>query len=766
MWVKKVPGLATAGDGLRFERLRVAGMLDGTTTGLFTGTITNSGTISSESTQGVTAGIRFVNGVSFQGTLNNSGTISGAQNGLYFGNAVAAGGAVHTGGVVNNLAGGTISSGSRALNIDGAGLVINNAGRIIGTGNQRNGTVYADGTANNFTFNNQATGLVDAGAGRQGSGVSLQLGALANDSRSFTITNAGTIAGRGGALPSGGTAGIRLASDVAGVTASGMITNSGTISAETGAAILIERVNFTGTITNSGTISGPIALDASTATGGIRFVQNGGTLSGNFIGSNFTDSFTLASGAFALGSNFSNGVNVTLASGTTTNVNGVRAINGDLVANGTLNLDLGVSRIDVTGNTILGAGSRVNITTNTPASQLRIGQAIDVLTDTGSFTNNGAVVTVNDDDFLVDYVVAFGSLRVTPVAANLAALSADANISAFGGALANALNANLLPAPVFAALNQATSTAQFEQIAVALLPSLNEGVTREIFETQNTADSLIGDHLADQGTGIWGQVSARRADRDADSLSLAGYDADALSFTLGIDGAIGETVRIGAAYTYADIDVDQRGRGNERADINASQISGYVGYDSDKIFATGIAGYSFNSVDTNRQGPAGAATSNFDLDGFRAQGRLGYKLGSEKFDVSPYVGLNFANLSSDSYTETGALDLSIDPTTVSYLEGTAGVRLATISQEGFSFRGNLAYIREFGDDTRDIDVRLAGNASPFRLSGNETTESRFEFGAGIRYGKQRGFGVSLDYQGELASAYNSHSGVLRLRYGF
>ena len=144
-------GVATAGDGIRLERTRVDGALDGTTTGLFTGDITNSGTISSEGANGTVGGFRAVNGVDFQGSLVNEadGVISGEQNGVYFGNATPAGGGDHTGGVVRNE--GTISSGSRALNIDGEGLSVVNEGDIIGTGNQRNGTVYSDDTCLLYT---------------------------------------------------------------------------------------------------------------------------------------------------------------------------------------------------------------------------------------------------------------------------------------------------------------------------------------------------------------------------------------------------------------------------------------------------------------------------------------------------------------------------------------------------------------------------------------------------------------------------------------
>ena len=149
-----------------------------------------TGTIASESAQGTAGGIRFVNGVSFSGTIDNSGTISGVQNGLYFGNAVTAGGGDFTGAVVNNS--GTISSDSRALNIDGTGLVVNNSGTILATGAQRNGTVYADATAQDFTLNNLAGGLIDAGVGLEGAAFSVELSEAGNN---FDINNDGIIQG-------------------------------------------------------------------------------------------------------------------------------------------------------------------------------------------------------------------------------------------------------------------------------------------------------------------------------------------------------------------------------------------------------------------------------------------------------------------------------------------------------------------------------------------------------------------------------------------
>ena len=51
---------------------------------------------------------------------------------------------------MNNF--GVISSDSRAFNLDGEGLQVNNHGDILATGDQRNGTFYVDGTADNFSL--------------------------------------------------------------------------------------------------------------------------------------------------------------------------------------------------------------------------------------------------------------------------------------------------------------------------------------------------------------------------------------------------------------------------------------------------------------------------------------------------------------------------------------------------------------------------------------------------------------------------------------
>ena len=74
-------------------------------------------------------------GVSYEGQIRNSGLISGPNNGLYIGDAD------HQLSIENE-SNGRIESGSRAVNLDGDNISFSNSGTVVGTGDQRNGTLY------------------------------------------------------------------------------------------------------------------------------------------------------------------------------------------------------------------------------------------------------------------------------------------------------------------------------------------------------------------------------------------------------------------------------------------------------------------------------------------------------------------------------------------------------------------------------------------------------------------------------------------------
>ena len=136
---------------------------------------------------------------------------------------------------------------------------MNNFGRIEATGRQRNGTVYVDGTADDFVIRN--SGSIDA-TGGAGSGISVQVGSFAGDVQSGTIVNSSSIIGSG-SLPQD--AGIRLFTGTSGSTFDGDIFNElrGVIEGgENAAAVLVDsNTSFNGTLFNDGLIDGSVLLN-------------------------------------------------------------------------------------------------------------------------------------------------------------------------------------------------------------------------------------------------------------------------------------------------------------------------------------------------------------------------------------------------------------------------------------------------------------------------------------------------------------------------
>ena len=230
------------GDGIRF----FSGVPDGTTT--FRGEVENRDLITSEEASGIVV----QEGVEFDGEINNRGEIFGAFNGVFFSNG-------DHDAEINNARRGVIESDSRAVNIDGEDVTLNNRGDILGTGDQRNGTVYTNATADDFEINNFRSGVIDAGEGNDGAGISLQIGDVEGDEVQGEINNRGEIVGRGDGEGNLTGDGIRFFSGVAGGTTTfeGEVNNRGDIVSEEASGIVVqEGVDFDGEINNRGEIFG------------------------------------------------------------------------------------------------------------------------------------------------------------------------------------------------------------------------------------------------------------------------------------------------------------------------------------------------------------------------------------------------------------------------------------------------------------------------------------------------------------------------------
>ncbi|WP_299191576.1 autotransporter domain-containing protein [uncultured Erythrobacter sp.] len=626
---------------------------------------------------------------------------------------------------------------------------VTNAGDIATSGDGAQGvTVTGDATVNN-------SGSVSADLAR-----GFDIGGAAD------FTNSGSVT-------SGNSDGVRFAG-------SATASNSGSISGVTG----IAGEGDAQTVVNSGSITGTGGTAVALGDGADSFEQAaGGSTSGDVDLGLGDDTFVLSGTSSSIaGSIFGgDGTDTALLGGTldsdnlsgfeNTSINGARisgdrTLQGDVVVDGQVTLGLGVDTLTSTGAMTLENTGEVVI--ETPLDAALLGQTVLVLQEGTTFTDNGATITILDDDLLIDYTPVFGSLSVQVSAADPLVTSADPNVVTFGSALSGAVTAGTISTANFDLLNDLPDAAALEGAALDALPSLSEGAGREIFESSNAASQALTRHLSGEGTGVWGEITVRGAEQDAVSPSAGGYESEQKIFTIGGDFAVGETARIGLLASYADIENDDLSGGIERGEteIESMKFGVYGGVTfMERGFLNGEVAYLTGEVETGRNGVLGPINSAFDFDGWAYSATAGYDLlGGDQTSVTPFVGINGAKISFDNATETGGFGFGVVRDDAEFTELRGGIELAGQFGMVRAFVSGTG-IHDLGDDARNFNLTSAelGN---FTVALPTREDNRFELAAGATVDVSPNFSIGLGYLGDFADGYDGHAGRATMRLAF
>jgi len=314
--------------------------------------------------------------------IDNSGTISAARDNNTNAAIRSEDDAVLLG-EITNTASGDITGANTGILIDGAhadhDLLIENAGVIEGTSNDG---VFIGGAG--VTLNNLDTGVIEGGD------VGLTVAS--------TVTNVDT--------------GDVTVPDVGVSAIDNVFFNAGTISGGD-ASVDLSLAGPLGTLVFVPDEDGGMVVDIAqslAATGtGVTFEQQGGALTGDFIGSTFTDTlnFTAPDGGtseFTLTDDILSDVNVDVASEVDVIVQGARTIEGALVSDGELSFNLGEDSLAVTGDTTLNAGSVIDVTVADGVATMA-GETFELITSTGTLLVNDVTVNITDNDAALDFIV-------------------------------------------------------------------------------------------------------------------------------------------------------------------------------------------------------------------------------------------------------------------------------------------------------------------------------------------------------------------------
>ncbi len=337
-------------------------------------------------------------------------------------------------------------------------------------------------------------------------------------------------------------------------------------------------------------------------------------------------------------------------------------------------------------------------------------------------------------------------------------------------------------------------------LVAALAPDLSNSVTQETLNIIDEAGSIIdnrisnfrrddtscnGEHelfrqscsaeerYATAQSGAWLQGAIRQGQQDNVTASpfvsaSNGYEADSTSIAIGYDRALSDTTLVGLAGSFSSVDIEGRGGNIDDRDLDLFQIGIYGAKQYGQFHVNAQASYLFGDVETERAAFE-TITGEFDIDGFNIQGLVTYdhEFGGGYY-AAPLIGVQYSTVSTDSFTESGGLDLAIDEIDADDFELRSGLTLGArrIHDDGSlsDFYATAAIVGDLSGNNEEITVAFADQI--VELDSLQSDDLRVEVLGGVKWFTQNAWTFDGTLSSEFSEDYLGLGGRLRVKYNF
>ena len=173
------------------------------------------------------------------------------------------------------------------------------------------------------------------------------------------------------------------------------------------------------------------------------------------------------------------------------------------------------------------------------------------------------------------------------------------------------------------------------------------------------------------------------------------FDSDTVGVTVGAEYGFGSGV-VGLAANYSK---PKSNFDTGAADVKSRsvQLGAYAGFGIGGAFVQGYAGYGWDNHDIDRRGVVEGMSASPDGNHWIAGAKAGYLMGLGAVRIGPIVGLDYARVKVDGYTESGdpALTLNVGSTRYNSLRGNAGLEVrGDFAGGGIQLRPYAALVAE------------------------------------------------------------------------
>ena len=258
-----------------------------------------------------------------------------------------------------------------------------------------------------------------------------------------------------------------------------------------------------------------------------------------------------------------------------------------------------------------------------------------------------------------------------------------------------------------------------------------------------------------KGGSVWvqGVYNYAKQDKTKNNDSFKGNTQGVVA---GFDAKLSEMMTVGLGYGYTDTSVDMNYRD---IDVKGHHAFLYGKYQPSEWFANWMMGYSYDKYKTKDEGIH--QKSAYHTYSYTAHLINGYQFES---GFAPEVGVRYLGINRRPY-KSGGEYIKSDKNDL--LTGEVGLRYEKkLKTEKVTWtpRVNVHLVYDFISDRSETNVNAIDVAS-YQVRGRRLHRFGVESAAGIT-ASIGSFDVSADYQGGYRENFQSHTGMLRLKYNF
>ena len=257
--------------------------------------------------------------------------------------------------------------------------------------------------------------------------------------------------------------------------------------------------------------------------------------------------------------------------------------------------------------------------------------------------------------------------------------------------------------------------------------------------------------------------------------ALLGLKSDNKGAIVGIDNSWGQG-NLGVAFSHIQSDIDSKYLNKHSASTKTTQAIIYGDYgvsNATSVHAHLAVGRSDitgkRHIGVLTQGHSTSAKSDYKANNTHAGFEIRHQLGNDTRNITPFIGMSYAQVRSDAYQETdaGVYNLTVDKQRLEKLSTTAGLHFTQNIGSQLSLTGTLAGSINNGDQRSTIKAGFAHTPnSAFSIQGHKLGRTTGTASVGINYQLTPKSKLSAHYQGKWQKNYNEQGANIGINIQF